>query len=263
MVNMAGWVFLPVVLLLNAVAGSRMEELKSSVIGGHDAKEGAWPWMAYLHVKIPNTVSSCGGSVINNRWILTAAHCVAKSDLILAKSYVRLGAYKLEQPSPNEAKYTFSRVIIHPQYMFPDNDVALVNVDRNIIYSRYIKPVILPQSSDSFGPQSNCVAIGWGMTGCDTNLQPPRTLQELNIPLASASKCNEKRFICAGAFGKLVYKGDSGGPLMCFVKNKWVQAGIANFVRGCNGKEFPAYFANVPDYLTFIKQHTHPSTQEY
>nr|XP_023657674.1 prostasin-like [Paramormyrops kingsleyae] len=239
-----------------------MEEMKSSIIGGHDAKEGAWPWMAYLHIEAPKRISSCGGSIINNRWILTAAHCVEDKALIHEKSYVRLGAYKLDIPSANEANYTISRVIIHPDYNVSDkhDDVALVNVNRNITFSRYITPVLLAQSSDSFGTQLNCFAIGWGRTGCNTHLEYPKTLQELNIPLG---KCNLKRFICAGESGKLVYMGDSGGPLMCYLRKSWIQAGIANFVTDCNAKVFPAYFANVPDYLTFINKHTLPSTQEY
>ncbi|KPP62822.1 serine protease 27-like [Scleropages formosus] len=210
-----------------------MPRLTSSIIGGENAKEGDWPWMAHVYVVTSNThATDCGGSLISERWVLTAA-CCFKPSFIKEESVVRLGAYWLSEESQHESQYGMRKVILHPKYSdsCKGNDIALVELDRKATLSHFVKPVVLANPSQVFDQHSDCRVTGWGMTG-------------KNVPLKDPG-------------------GDTGGPLVCKVQGQWVQAGIVSFSTVTPEKKIcaPSFYTRVSSFRDFIKNNTFFSTE--
>ncbi|XP_073504997.1 serine protease 33-like [Phyllobates terribilis] len=234
---------------------------------GTDAAEGAWPWQASVWYR---GMSVCGGSLISDQWVLSAAHCFTQP-LSFGLYRVRLGAYKLDMPNSNEVEVGVSSVFIHLQYngisdTNSSGDVALVRLSRPVTYTRHICPVCIPSAYMDFPPGTNCYVTGWGRTQPDRLLPFPRTLQQVMVPLIGRESCYQMYHpdiiihhdhICAGhpEGQRDACSGDSGGPLVCKMNGYWYQVGIVSFGTFCALPNRPTIYATVSVYEPWIGYH--------
>ncbi|XP_015194909.1 tryptase-2-like isoform X2 [Lepisosteus oculatus] len=266
--------FLLWVLILNVFEVSSSPLSRSSIVGGQDAKEGQWPWMVYLKIVPKHTKqeghNECGGSLISERWVLTAAHCFDEPPE-LSQSRALLGGYQLAAAPRHRQVRKLKRTVLHERYRASTrqrsgSDIALVELDSPVTYTKFVQPVHLARGSDHFTPNSECWATGWGQTGEDKPLPKPYTLQQVRLSIMKRQLCKKlfkgrwvimADMLCAGFQhgGKDTCTGDSGGPLVCKKKTVWVQAGIVSIGDGCGKPNSPGIYTRVSSFRTWIKTH--------
>lgn len=135
------------------------------VVGGDDATENQFPHMAAIGYRGSGSSVSfgCGGSLISDRFILTAAHCNATQNT--KPSFVRLGEHDLSKLSGNEKDYEIEDFIQHPDYniAMKKNDIALIKLKTPVTFNKTsIFPACLDQIDNV--PNENATASGWGKT---------------------------------------------------------------------------------------------------
>ncbi|XP_058799503.1 chymotrypsin-2-like [Phymastichus coffea] len=218
------------------------------IIGGKNAPDGKYPYIVSLR-RIPND-HFCGGSIINNRWILTAAHCVEgrahKSLKVVAGTNLIHGG--------KEQVYESEYIVSHKSWNTPafSNDLGLVRVSKDIQFNDKVQPVKLP--TEDFNKVGHPVVMsGWGTTKLGGTV--PNNLQEIILKLFDQNQCNKEMsglinrgHICTYTkAGEGICHGDSGSPLVV----DGTQIGIASFVEPCAvGK--PDVFARVFTFLDWI-----------
>ncbi|XP_064817321.1 suppressor of tumorigenicity 14 protein-like [Oncorhynchus masou masou] len=239
----------------------------SRIVGGQDAEEGEFPWQVSLHIK--NSGHVCGASIISQRWLVTAAHCVqddAKtrySQPGVWEAY--LGLHVQKQNSKNVQKRNLRQVISHPYYNAYtfDNDIALMELDSPVTFSDYIRPICLPSPQHTF-PQGNSVWItGWGATregGSGASV-----LQKAQVRIINSTVCNRlmggqitSRMTCAGVLtgGVDACQGDSGGPLSSPGTSRMFLAGVVSWGDGCARRDKPGIYSTVTKFRGWIKEKT-------
>ncbi|XP_044160562.1 serine protease 33-like [Bufo gargarizans] len=253
--------------------GSRV--ISSRIVGGTDANDGAWPWQISLQYGGSHI---CGGSLISNQWVLTAAHCFT-SPTNPSDYKVVLGEYQLDTTSPHQVESTVQSITVNAQYneATSSGDIAVIKLSSPVNYTDYILPVCVPAASMSFPGGTNCWVTGWGTIESSVNLPYPQTLQQVMVPLISTSACDDMYHIgsnigasqeiipsdqiCAGypAGQKDSCQGDSGGPLVCEVSGVWYQAGIVSWGDGCALANRPGVYTYVPHYYDWISLHASSS----
>ena len=136
---------------LGAVKDAKCGEVHTNggqarIVGGHDSKFGAHPWGAALvkHGLFGTKRISCGGALVNEHWVMTAAHCVYSHPIEQMK--VRLGEWNVKDQSekyPHE-DYEIERKEVHPDYNPAtfQNDIALIKLRKTVTYKEHIIPVI-------------------------------------------------------------------------------------------------------------------------
>ncbi|MED6248186.1 hypothetical protein ATANTOWER_028414 [Ataeniobius toweri] len=246
------------------------------IVGGVDAAIGAWPWQVDIQKSKEHV---CGGSIITENWVLSAAHCFPDpSDVSLYILYV--GRYQLNGVNQQQSIHYVNRIVIPPGYQDPNNgkDIALLQLSTPVVWSDYVQPVCLPESGTLFPAGMNCYVTGWGNIREDVPLTGSGTLQEVQVPILSQSSCQEMYqtdpmekvdilydMICAGyqEGGKDSCQGDSGGPLVCkMINGTWVQAGVVSFGDGCAKRNKPGVYTRLTSYTDFIS-YTIPDLQLY
>lgn len=235
--------------------------LNTRIVGGEDAPQGAWPWQASLR---SSGSHFCGGSLINNQWVLTAAHCFPSTST--AGFTASLGRQTQEGTNNNEVSRTLSEIILHPQYdsTTNDNDIALLRLSSTVDFTNFIRPVCLAATGSDFPGGTSTWVTGWGTIASGVPLPSPQTLQEVNVPVINNTNCDNSyssqgisitsNMICAGLEngGRDSCQGDSGGPMVSKNDTIWVQAGVVSFGIGCALAEFPGVYTRVSQYQDWI-----------
>ncbi|XP_053976587.1 trypsin-2-like [Hylaeus volcanicus] len=217
--------------------------------------------------KVPHQVSLqssgfgfCGGSIISDKWVVTAAHCmVYPADWIT----VRAGT---ATKSAGGSVHKVAEVIVHERYTtnwhgVPENDVAVLKVSTPFKLDKTRQPIkIFKQNEESIVGISASVT-GWGATregGSTTDI-----LQAVDVPIVSKKACNDayKSYggvpqgqICAAVpeGGKDACQGDSGGPLTIGGR----LAGLVSWGYGCARKNYPGVHTEVAAFSNWIVSKT-------
>ncbi|XP_010734718.3 trypsin II-P29 [Larimichthys crocea] len=235
--------------------------LNTKIVGGEDAAAGAWPWQVSLHSRPYGHF--CGGSLINDQWVLTAAHCFESTSTVGLEVYLGRDTQRL--PNLNEVSRTVSLIIKHPNYNPSsfNNDMALLKLSSPVRYTNYIRPVCLAAQSSEFKAKTPCWLAGWGTIGSDVPLPYPERLQQVSVPIVSNTQCSNayegivpitSNMMCAGLDegGKDTCQGDSGGPMVIKIGSRWVQAGVVSFGAGCALPKYAGVYARVSQYESWI-----------
>ncbi|XP_069011770.1 chymotrypsin-like protease CTRL-1 [Embiotoca jacksoni] len=268
MCSMAAWAVC--ILLMCTVLigqGSKAQDcgvapLNTRIAGGENTIAGSWPWQVSIHLTAIGA-HICGGTLISDQWVLTAAHCIVTNSTSAWTVY--LGRETQAGPNVNEVKHTLSKVIVHPNYndtLF-NNDIALMKLSSPVTFTDYIRPVCLASNSSLFYNSTLCWATGWGKLGRDEPLPASSALQEVQIPVIGNKQCEcnylpnkeaniTDNMICAGQENKGACQGDSGGPLQCKQGALWIQAGITSFGVPCAQAGFPEVYARVSEFQTWM-----------
>ncbi|XP_062339611.1 tryptase-like [Osmerus eperlanus] len=262
---MSLWALLLVSLLVHDAAGYFRNRAQSSIMGGEDAPVGHWPWMAQLTIYNGlDRKNYCGGTLISDEWVLTAAHCLDDEDLNLGGSSVRLGLLSLEGPSEYDLgiSYTVSHPDYEEEYSLLLHDIALVKLSVKVTFTSSVAPVHLLGLQETFAQHSECWITGWGHVANNEPLDGKRTLQQAKVPIVKQSACKDafpgvtSDMLCAGDLKHLACLGDSGGPLVCgTAQGRFVQVGIVSF--GPSECGFPGVYTRVDKYTQFIKETIH------
>lgn len=261
------------------------------IIGGEVAPINAYPWKAvlgYKEIGFDGVQFLCGGSVINDRYVMTAAHCVDAGTLGPKRLVtIRLGEWDLtttedcEETSsgvfcaPPAQDFEPEEIIQHESYntrvRFSD-DIAIIRLNRKINFletAGFISPVCLPPSSfvlrTAVGNRPT-VAAGWGFT---ENRTSSNRIKHVNLPLVDSTQCNDvykgaivNEQICAGGrAGEDSCGGDSGGPLVISGEfgPPYQQIGVVSYGPvDCGQEGIPGVYTSVSSYRAWIEQNLKP-----
>ncbi|MEN2497539.1 MAG: hypothetical protein MHMPM18_001912 [Marteilia pararefringens] len=222
---------------------------------GVESRENSWPWQVSIQI---GEVHYGSGSLINDQWVLTAAHVVEEMKDEVDYLSAKIGEHRLDKKDRSEREYEIASLYIHPQYDRKTlrYDIALVKLDEKVKFGANISPVCLPEAeTDLPQPGTKCFVTGWGITGTQSQ---SNKLREVDLKLISQDVCKQSGYyktdikddmICAGNVedGKGTCQGDSGAPLIYLdPKNaKWTQIGISSWGHGCANPEYPSVFHRV------------------
>lgn len=135
------------------------------IVGGEKAKKGEFPHMAALGYKsFGNTNYYCGGSIISESYVLTAAHCYKKAySKRESAPFVRVGGLNVNRVGDGQ-NVDIAEFIKHEQYSkeSKQNDIMLVRLARDLVFELFLRPVCLSQ--ERYISDQRAVATGWGAT---------------------------------------------------------------------------------------------------
>uniref|UniRef100_A0A8C4SSN3 Duodenase-1-like n=1 Tax=Erpetoichthys calabaricus TaxID=27687 RepID=A0A8C4SSN3_ERPCA len=205
--------------LLTVLGLSRVRSLKSEIIRGHSVKPHSRPYMAFVISKT-NTSTSCGGFLVREDFVMTAAHCQGK------EMFVVLGAHNIRADEHSQICFSIS--------------FSINQLEQNVTLNENIKPIPLPKIITDLPEGTNCLASGWGIIS-EEGTQIPDTLQEANIQVVERSCCRKHLCVCM--------QGDSGGPLVC----DGMAYGITSFgIEPCGFYGFPSVYTRISEYLSWV-----------
>uniref|UniRef100_A0A8C2WSJ8 pancreatic elastase II n=1 Tax=Cyclopterus lumpus TaxID=8103 RepID=A0A8C2WSJ8_CYCLU len=223
------------------------------VVGGDDVRENSWPWQVSLQYKSGSSYyHTCGGTLISNQWVLTAAHCIrGHRETGPCRTYrVYLGKHNLK--TNNEAALSFC-ILCCCNYP----------LSTPVTFSNTVMAACLPNSGDILANNAPCYVTGWGRLWTGGPIAD--ILQQALLPVVDHSTCTRSdwwgslvtsNMVCAGGDGQLAScNGDSGGPLNCQNPDgSWDVHGVVSFgsSMGCNYSKKPSVFTRVSAYIPWI-----------
>jgi len=237
---------------------------KDRIVGGHEAAENEWPWQVALFI---DDAWFCGGSIISDEYIMTAAHCADGA------SYFNIlaGAHDVRADSePHRVEITSYEGFTHPEWdpNTLSNDIALVRLPEKIEFNDFIRPACLPPAEDESNEYVGelTTPVGWGKNADSAGGITPKLQMVSDLPVIDNPTCNDYYGILnAGIMcidssdGKGVCNGDSGGTLNLRqeAENKWTQIGVTSFVSsaGCESGN-PHGFTRVAYFGQWIESET-------
>ncbi|XP_057380414.1 serine protease filzig-like [Daphnia carinata] len=253
--------------------GVRPMAPEARIVGGRRSDYGRWPWQVLIRESTWFGIFSknkCGGVLISDRHVLTAAHCQPG---FLGSLLVVLGEFDLTGHSePNTPmEKNVKRVVVHRDYVERtfENDLAILELDSPVEFKPYIVPICLPSTSDGDFVGKKAEVTGWGKLS--HNGPTPGVLYEVDVPIISNPECHdmfkkaghEKRildsFVCAGySEGKKdSCEGDSGGPLMYERDDgRWSLVGTVSHGIRCAYPNMPGVYMRMTYYRPWIERVT-------
>lgn len=222
------------------------------IVGGATASPGQFPYQVSL--RTPANAHFCGGSIINNHWILSAAHCTINRNIdntvIVAGAHSRLSG---------GVTFPLADIINHPDYHAPTIawDVCVLRTTSAISYNNLISPIALGSHFVAGGVMA--VVSGWGLLSSPGSLANELQfvhVQTWNNPAcvtalgASGSMVFDHKICAGGIEGQGVCSADSGGPLV--VGN--YQVGVVSWGVPC-ARGFPDGYDRVQSHFEWIMRY--------
>uniref|UniRef100_A0A182MQJ3 Peptidase S1 domain-containing protein n=1 Tax=Anopheles culicifacies TaxID=139723 RepID=A0A182MQJ3_9DIPT len=243
------------------------------IVDGELAKAREFPHMALIGFgAVPDIRYLCGGSLVSDKFVLTAGHCLTSSDFGPA-TIVRLGELSLSSSTDDAfpEDYDVDERIPYPEYRQTSHyhDIALIKLSRKVILSPYIRPICLPMQQTI--SQNRAIATGWGAIGF--GLEKSSALLKVTLEMFHYDECknlfeptrklrtgiNATIQMCAGSRNstKDTCQGDSGGPLQVYndanVYCTYTVIGVTSFGQNCGLAGVPAVYTAVFPYVSWIE----------
>lgn len=248
------------------------------IIRGQEALSKSWPWIVSIGYNGPRRtiLHACGGTLVNRRTVVTASHCLesnsvyalAGSPVQNSASYADLnsmiriyvGVTKQSTDKTAARTYGVTKVLMHPEFdsVTFKNDIAIITLDRDVPESIETGYLCVDEVTPT-NPGTKVYAIGWGFTEKNW-YKASDSLMQVSFPIKTKNGCGISYIpvfqFCAGdeTLHKDTCNGDSGGPLMTYVNNRFVFTGIvSNGDAACTGR---GIYTNVALYYNWILQNS-------
>ncbi|GAB5567441.1 complement factor D [Prionailurus iriomotensis] len=226
---------------------------RGRILGGREAESHARPYMASVQV---NGKHVCGGFLVSERWVLSAAHCV--EDLADGKLQVLLGAHSLSQPEPSKRLYDVLRAVPHPDSRPDtiDHDLLLLQLSEKAELGPAVQPLAWQRLDRDVAAGTLCDVAGWGVI-THAGRRPDR-LQHLQLRVLDRATCNQRTYhdgtitqsmMCGESNRRDTCKGDSGGPLVC---GGVAEAVVTSGSRVCGNRKKPGIYTRLASYVAWI-----------
>ncbi|XP_053130413.1 coagulation factor IX [Hemicordylus capensis] len=233
---------------------------RERVVGGTDSKKGEIPWQ--VHLLNDKWVGFCGGSIVNQKWIVTAAHCLEdRPHAIVA------GEHNTQAEDNTEQYRTISRTVLFPTYNASqkyDKDIALLELDVPLELNSYVTPICIADKdfTNSLLRHGTGTVSGWGRL--THGGRPANILQVLKLKFIDRSTCMRNsrytitpNMFCAGhPDSKDTCQGDSGGPYTTEVEGTWFLTGITSWGEQCAMKGKYGVYTKVSRYVRWVRDTT-------
>ncbi|XP_011064526.1 PREDICTED: trypsin-1-like [Acromyrmex echinatior] len=234
--------------------------ISNRIVGGKITIPHIFPWIVAILKKIS---LHCGGTLINNQYVLTAGHCVQWTNH--ADLSVGVGMHDIKNPNDGYIA-AIDEIILHEDfksdYLHDTNDIALIRLQQPVKIDENVKPACLPHKDSDYTGQYVKVT-GWGRV--QVKGEPSRFLRQATLKVMSFAACKNTSFgdhitesmICAYNDNTDACQGDSGGPLLYQrIDGKYEVAGIVSWGIGCADPGIPGVYVKNSDYLNWIKYHS-------
>ncbi|KAM8838898.1 vitamin K-dependent protein C isoform 1-T1 [Synchiropus picturatus] len=238
------------------------EGLLPWMVAGEVGKKGESPWQALLLNAKGNF--HCGGVLIHESWVLTAAHCLENN----LRFRVRLGDYERKRDEGTEVLLKVTKFFQHPDYVSStvDNDIGLLRLESPAPASDYIVPICLPGREMAERVLhlngTSTVVSGWGKDSLDSD-HYSSALNIIRVPLVGHDICAQQmsnnisnNVLCAGVLGAKMdaCEGDSGGPMVTLYRDTWFLLGLVSWGEGCGNEDKFGIYTKVSNYNQWIQQ---------
>ncbi|KAL6429915.1 hypothetical protein ACFW04_007639 [Cataglyphis niger] len=244
--------------------------LKPKITDGEDATPGEFPYQVSIRWGIPPLIPlnhACGGSILNERYILTAGHCVLK----FGKLKVLAGKHHISKDEDTQQEVAVERAIVHEKYPggVAPYDIAILKLKTPLIFNKRVSAISLPRQNEI--RTGKAVLSGWGSISKKLRPLLPEVLQKVTVPVLDNQSCLNKfpnniigkkpelydSQICTDAIGEVsACSGDSGGPLVQLENNTPIQIGIVSWgVMPCGVNRVPSVYTRVASYSLYRDTH--------
>ncbi|KAG7516159.1 coagulation factor IX-like [Solea senegalensis] len=258
------WAFFPTLPSITAE-----ENTDQRIVGGDEAIPGEIPWQVALMSHSPTlgrAQSFCGGSLLSESWVITAAHCLVLGEVPVRGFFVRVGEHDVEKHEGSEKDHSVAEQHLHPMYnrkKSPYNhDIALLKLTSPVELSNRRRPICLGHKdfTETILRESHSSLVsGWGrqkFLGIEAT-----KLQKLEVPYVDRTLCKQSsrdhitRYMFCAGYGnkeKDSCQGDSGGPHATSFKGTWFLTGIVSWGEECAKDGKYGIYTRVSRYYPWI-----------
>ncbi|XDV22398.1 hypothetical protein PO909_027299 [Leuciscus waleckii] len=218
------------------------------IVNGREAKPHSRHYMVSLQ---KNSRHICGGFLISDEFVLTAAHCRNKTEELT----VVVGAHDLRKMNVRIKVKSYYKHLDYSKKPIR-NDIMLLRLEKKVYKNKNVKWISIPKTEEDIAADSVCSVAGWGRLSTNGTASP--VLMETNVKIMDNKKCqNSRRSMYSAAQMMCVYgkggtcRGDSGGPLVCGD----TAVGITSFGNKflCNSPQYPNVYTKISAFLQWIK----------